>query len=521
MSRVPFPLRALLLAAATLFLLTGNLQAQVRSIQEFLNHQENFEKFTLTDYDWRLEGRFSIISGTTMTFPHCPVQFILTEEMVRNRGTTGVVEITGRLVKEDGKVVFKVASIASRPKDTERLRNMRLGIDATKTEEWFRIADWGHQRAKFYDDAALEREAAELDHQGVLTEFRRLTLDNEPELKALLQVAQERKIELDLRQQIQHKLFQARAVALRKTDADGQSWLGLQKDALQSLSGAETQLKNWPEDLAGRYRQHPVETYAASSQSDRRILHRIFVATIISDRITRDLKPDGSNGFQIADRLTEEVPDRRDLAESIIKDAIAYQETRLAKLNLSELDELCRRLEQVDRKAEVTQVKQKFLQARTPGYRQDGARGLSDLAELWMMLLNDTKTAAELYQEAWAMNNDYLPAREWLTAHGMQLVNGRWMTQAEVAAMPVPELEKAIREGRVEPGMTRQQVLSALGGAPSTQTRIATAQGVLEWWEYHNVGIVVRFGRSSRGLGSVVDKIDSLPAPREKTVRPE
>src|SRR5690606_13500209 len=111
--------RILLLMFGCCFLLAGPVQAQTRSIQEFLSHQENFEKFTLTDYDWRLEGRFSLISGTTMTFPHCPVPFLLTEEMVRNRGTTGVVEVTGRLVKIEGKVVFRVTSIASRPKDTE------------------------------------------------------------------------------------------------------------------------------------------------------------------------------------------------------------------------------------------------------------------------------------------------------------------------------------------------------------------------------------------------------------------
>jgi hypothetical protein len=70
---------------------------------------------------------------------------------------------------------------------------------------------------------------------------------------------------------------------------------------------------------------------------------------------------------------------------------------------------------------------------------------------------------------------------------GYVLKKGRWLTADESKAIPEGKLEKALREGRVEQGMTATQVLKSLG-APLTTTRIASSGQIGEVWTYGQAG---------------------------------
>lgn len=487
--------------------------AQARSIEEFLQQKENWEEFTLIDYEWRLEGRFAFVSGTTMTFPHCTMPFHIPDDIVRNRGSTGAVELTGRIAKVDGKLVFRVNSITSRPKDRDRLRAMRFDIDPDQPEQWYKIADWGHRRAKFYEDAELAQDARALDQQGVVTALRRLKSDDENGLEVLLVTAREKKVDESLLQQILHQSLHVRWNALRKAKWNGAAYAELEADLTQQLPGSRDQLKRWPEDLSQKYAREPIDIYANTPVEDRLTLHRLFLVSLVSEIILHDALPDGSNGFEIANRFRKETPERPEQAQQWIRKGIAFHQARLPNMTRSQLDEYTRKLELEDESILVREARQKWLLAREPHYRAEGARGLADLANQWMSLLRDQSTATQFYIESWTVNKDYAPASEWLTSHGMRLVDGRWMTEEAIKAMPLSPIDQAIRDGRIEVGMTRNQVLSTLGGPPDRLTRIATSQGVGEWWEYDATGVVIRFARNRRSAEAVVEKIDAVSPP--------
>lgn len=488
-------------------------------MEEFLQYKDKWEEFTLTDYEWRLEGRVSFVIGTSMTLTNCPMSFVLTEEMVRSRGNTGVVEVTGRITKGDGKLVFRATSLASRPKDRDRLRQMRFGIDSEKPADWFKVADWGHQRAKFYDDPSLETDAVELDRFGVRTALRQLNLGDESGLAAVLETARQKKVGTELEEIILHQTLQARRSALGKQKWDAASYAQLEADILRQLPGSQQQLKVWPEELERRYMADPVRVYTELPVEQRVTLNRLFAVSVISERILHDAAADGSNGLELADQFRDRIPERPNLAIQALKEGIRFHEKRVPMMTRSQLEEFCRRLERENESLLATEVKKTWLKGRETQHREDGARGLADLADQWMSLLQDQATATQFYIEAWETNKEYAPARDWLSTHGMKLIDGRWLPEAVAAAMPVPPIEKAIRDGRVEIGMTRRQVLSALGGPPTRMTRIATSQGMGEWWEYDTSGVVIRFVRSRRSSETVVEKIES--STREQVIAPQ
>jgi len=484
------------------------LMAQARSIQEFLQYQEKWEEFTLTEYDWHLEGRFALISGDQMTFTHCPLPILITEEMSRNRGNTGVVEVTGQIVRHNGKLAFRAKSLKSIPRDRDRLRNLRFGIDSTKPEEWYKVADWGHRRAAFYSDKVLEEDARNLDWNGVTTALRRLSLADEAGLEALVTTAREKQMDEELIQRILHDSLQAKRLSLQKQEWNPEAQQQLEKQVFEELPGSRTPLKTWPVDLQKQYTASPSQFYADAKEETRPTLNRIFAVSLLADRFRHETRPDGRNSFEIADRLRTEIPERADLLHDALKNGIRYFQSQVPTMTRSELDQFCQRLERENETLVLQDVKRKWLTAREPFYRQDGARGLADLAEQWLSLLQDQEQATKFYIDSWKANTEYTPATEWLTRHGMKLVNGNWMSAAELAAMPLSPIELAIRDGRVEIGMTRQQVLSALGGAPSSLTRSATSRGVQEWWEYDSAGVVIQFGRSRRQNETLVEKVE-------------
>ena len=95
--------------------------------------------------------------------------------------------------------------------------------------------------------------------------------------------------------------------------------------------------------------------------------------------------------------------------------------------------------------------------------------------------------AALLLQDAHSRypDSEELVAR--LEKLGYRYRDNRWLTAAEFQKLPEGRIEQAIRDGRVEAGMTAGQVLKSLG-QPLSSTRIATAGQVQEVWIYGQSG---------------------------------
>ena len=64
-------------------------------------------------------------------------------------------------------------------------------------------------------------------------------------------------------------------------------------------------------------------------------------------------------------------------------------------------------------------------------------------------------------------------------------------------AETVDPLDQAVREGRVQVGMTEVQARAALGGKPEGRVRLVTLGRVEEIWLYPNLGVAVRLSRNA------------------------
>ena len=112
-----------------------------------------------------------------------------------------------------------------------------------------------------------------------------------------------------------------------------------------------------------------------------------------------------------------------------------------------------------------------------------------------------------MLNEAWtrSQNADIAEALEKL---GYRKKENRWLTKAEYDQRPEGRLERSLREGRIEAGMSAAQVRKALG-LPLNRTRIASSSQVVEVWEYGSAGtkFVVQLSRRKQQDDFVVTAV--------------
>jgi hypothetical protein len=132
------------------------------------------------------------------------------------------------------------------------------------------------------------------------------------------------------------------------------------------------------------------------------------------------------------------------------------------------------------------------------------------LAEDYIQLLGDQRTATELYQSAWLANPQSPEANEWLTAHGLVLDGSRWVPQSTTSRPTEDRFAQAIQEGQVLAGMTGEQARAAMGARPSSVVRQASRGRITELWIYKTEGLVVTLFRNSGEKDSRVQEVASL-----------
>lgn len=491
-------------------------RAEARSIQEFVSFEEKWPSFVVTGYVWHLEGRLIGINDGTLMFTHCSLPFRISKEQAGNRGVTGVVEVTGRIVEESKGLAFKVDKLVSAPRDLDRIKSMRLAMDSQKPEQWYEIADWAKKRSEFYNDKELAAAALDLNRQGVLAELRQIDSGNEQAFQELLKKGREKQVGADLIQQIQHDALRARWKELKGQPFSEAPLKDFHARLLNDLSGGETVLKAIPKELDQQYQADPSGTFAAANLETREALTRLFAIDVLLTQIQGKAKPDGSNGYDIAPLIRSSVPERKELADDYENRAERWHMQRLGTFSRSQLDEFARRLEKQGKAELAHDARKTWLITREGFYRQEGARGLADLAQLWIELLGDQHEAAQLYIAAWKENPNYTPAVEWLMSHGYTLHKGNWLTAEAMAELPVSPRERAIREGRIEVGMTSREMQAALGTGPTTMTRVASRHLVSEWWVYEEAGICVELKKATLDREAVVVKIEKMGRPSSR-----
>jgi len=499
---------AITLFLSFLFISARSASAQVHSIPEFLDQKAKWPRLIGTS--WRLEGRYAVIFPNGLRFKKCDLPFRFDPGINKPPSGSSVIEVSGKLAKEDGEIVFRISSIRSRPTDQETLTAMRAEIDSSVPEDWHELANWAKKRGTFYADPLLMKKVYELNQQGILTAKRRIQSGEYQALDKLTNRAIALKMEPGLIRSMQHESLRMQYDLIKDQEKQAGELPVLLTAIGKKLPASRTKLKTFPAALEERYRKGPVLLYSDSEPSIRDQLDRLFYIDVSLARIESQARPNGSNGNAIAAMITKEIPERTDLIEKYELLELEYQFERINAMTRQEMLDFAQNL--IDRKMEerAVTVKQQWIKAREPLLSQDGARGYCELAEEWLSLLDDHPAAVKAYIMAWKHDPSYQHAIKGLRDEDMVLQNKKWIRRIDMKPTVETELEKAAREGRILVGMTASQVQTALGTKPTHIIRMAAIGKTTELWVFDATNISIRLSRRSHEKNSTVTKIERL-----------
>lgn len=482
------------------------------SVKEF---NEKLESWKSADKDpsaltLEIEGRVKIYSNDRLTLENCKVLFLSKAELPeRTRKSLNVVVI-GKVSRDPrtSEHTFRIASIRIIPGEIEQFFERRRKIRQGSAEDWYALGRWAAVRGEFYADDKLLAHAEEAWRHGIEIE-RKARSKNDPE--GLLELAgkalQYQMLTLGI--ELKHEAFHLLCEPSRELSADELEKLA--DRLVAALPGAREHFEFLPGELLADYKRSPLVTYSAANAATRRQLHRWLYVGLQLRLITAGLKPDGSNGFEIAEQIDRIVPEQRALAEHYRDQALQARAAEVEKLTRAQVIELFEQYRLRNQQRAADEFLESWLTLRKRRLESDDTEGLLILSEDYRRMLKRNDLADRMLIDGWERNPKAVDLKDRLEKEGYRLFEGRWISEQEFAARPEGKLEQAIRAGLVERGMTVGQVRRSRG-QPDSQARSATAGQVTEFWTYRladSTQLIVRFvkraGQAEMSVAEVIE----------------
>jgi hypothetical protein len=474
-------------------------------VKDFLAERGKWER--LQGASLTIEGRWSIFNEERLLLTKCDLVFLFDDSVRVPAGKTKNVEVTGRLETRQGMLIFLVTRLKLQPSDAEHVRDERARLETNAPQEWYDLADWATGRGRFYEDEELLNQAADLRRNGAIVEYRQVPASAVEPLFALAESVKQMGLPLSLHDQMIHDAIRRELGAARRGKPE--MYDVVLTHTLERLPGSDVPLTLDDATLEQQrlYREDPLTVYEKAKDDERKLLHRMLYAEVALEHIEADAAEDGRNGYQIAARIEQTVPEFAALAEEYRAREVDYQIQHVPELSRESLLTLAARLEQRDQAARAEEVKRRWIAAREPVYRERGVNGKFDLADEYIQLLEDEMAAAELYKEVFNDGVGQEAARTKLVDLGYRFDGTEW-TQAD--DNPGDPTADAIRRGIVRRGMTDDQVQAALDGRPTSIVRVASRGQVTELWVYRNHGVSIRFDRHAASEPRIAVEISDL-----------
>lgn len=426
----------------------------------------------------------------------------------------GNLRLTGVLEKTETRLIFHVQRVEESPSDLDQYLAREREIKRTDPAQWYALATWVEGRGQFYDDNVLLDKARECNRRGFDLERRQLPDGDAQARVDLASRAANLMVPDGVRQELIHEAF----VIRRKSILDKPEQAAedqLLADIARDLSGSTKPSSADDAELRKRYLVDPITVYAATKERDRPTLHRYLWSSLEIARLERQVAPDFQNGFEIAEKIDERLPEFHAKAEAYRDKVLELRALNVENMTRSELLKLRQdyRDRQQPRLGEV--AVESWLELKKRRLKPDDVEGVLNLADQYEELLNQPQTKLRLLREAAILHPESAELGERLTKLGYKRHGNQWITEAEFRAIPQGRLEQALQEGRVEVGMTAKQVQRSLG-VPATTTRFATRGVVNEIWSYQSPGspqpLMIYFIRRLSATESTVVGVDQLPA---------
>jgi len=507
-----------------LLLTSAVAPGQSTTLPELLAEKEQWQTYAEDGRKFQFEGRFEGRSGNTIKIIKFDVSCNLPSNgtFPDNIKSGQRIEIIGRFLVEKSKLNFLVSRILIKDTDIDKIRVRAKDIPADQPTKLLSLADEYQSDADFYEDTALLAEIAKLRTSGVL-QLRKSARGDVSKLRDLLKQSQTLGIKSDVLQLLKFEVIYA-ASKVPGTDVEA-----LVAETKMSCEGWDQLVPPVPERLRLAFPKLAVETFTDAPENDRRALNRLLYQSLRLRQIQAMLKPDGSNGLEISKLIRSEFGEDDPLAAQYEERDVTYRLTQISTLSRSELNGLTELLTKLKRNQQISGAVRDWLLAQERKFGTSTLAGLLRTADEYLFaadLLQSPeygRQGIELLKQAWMSASESSPTdadqiADRLKRLGWERLDNKWMTNDQMKSLPTNDVQLAIREGRVVPGMNAEQVVQTLG-QPTKISRIASRKSVSELWSYeveNSAGMVIRFRRKSddKATAAIVEDVSRIQAPR-------
>ncbi len=432
-----------------------------------------------------VEGRRAFSAERTVYLQRCLGSFRLSSESQDSALKGGRVRIRGTVIsprKGNSGPIIRVDRLEDLKSEVQEFLARRRSLKLPTAKDWLDLAAWARDRGEFFHDSELIDLARDAVDKAIEIDRKLLATDAPArEFAELLSRAEKLGASEALVSSVRHEGWARRWQA---ASAAGPVPLNEFTDEFAQAFpiAVATVVSRVDEDLFRRYHAQPVHIYDRASPDERMQLMRLVYASSLLTVLKSRLAPGGGNAFEIAAEIEKSIPEYATVAESIRDEALAARAAEVEKLTRSEVLSLSDDYRQRDQLDRARGILETWVTLRRKKLGPDDTEGLLEVAEDYRRLLAREDYADRLLMETWGRNKNPDLA-EALEKRGYRLKENRWLTQTEYDQRPEGRLERALREGRIEVGMSATQVRQALG-LPVRASRFVTAALVQEVWEY-------------------------------------
>lgn len=429
----------------------------------------------------KVEGQVISFAGRNQfRLKHCELPFHLTDaSQLRTVDVGQNVELTGRIRKESGKLLFLASRAKLLGSHLEQFAAREAKLKSAKPDDWYELAQWAAERGKLYEEEELLARGRRAFGKGLQLEQSALPAGDFQARLALAKKVHERQPDAALEGELTHE---AARIKWQQAEKDGTQpefldWLA------EQFPASEKPLAEFPSELNRRYAAHPLETYRQADEEGRDQLVRLLALEAQLSRIVPLAKADGSNAIEIAERLASLAPERTDLIEKYREQGLRWRMGSIASASRQEALRLADDLKKHGQPDEAKTLLSSWIRSQEAKVRKDDQVALLQLADDYLQLANDEPAAVRLLMAAHNLDPSVEEAGDRLKQLGYRWDHDRWIKSD--TADSASGLGKSSHQLRAE--MTADQVRKLLG-KPTGITRVMNGKGVDEVWSFSQPG---------------------------------
>ncbi len=435
--------------------------------------------------DWlsqqiRVTGRFASASSNRVRLVNSNIDFHLERASRRIHAGTKRLEMVGTLSRDGKQLICKVVSVRELPSEAKQFKNQRKRIVTGDHAELYALGQWARERGQWYNDRLLRRLAQKADHEAFDWEVDEAA--RREDVEQLLALA-ERAGQIERPQadvlRIRHRAMWVARRRLPEKDVRAVEELAVRAGQLLP----DTQTEMTVEQLADfdEYFESPMATYAAASDEQLTLFHRALWVDLMAQAMELSAAA-GADPGELATRVRRLLPERPELWRRFRLAELNRQAEEPGTLTRGKLLAVRDGYRELELPMEAETVVSRWLAAARTALVGDDAEGHLQLAADFRSLAAEDTTAAELYQQALAIDANLLEAREGLRELEYDYINGRWQRIDEIDAGAMRD-ERKQRRGELSVGDSEAEVLRRLP-SPDRVTRTLSGTSIVEQWIY-------------------------------------